>query len=81
VREYHWFTEAIEDLANCSDDDENSAAILGLSGAISTFVKEANLSQRDLQKLEEINDGLSRKFEAVNLASAQTPCARRLSLS
>lgn len=75
MRDYHWFTDVIANLATTSGDAKENLAILGLGGVISTFVEEADLPNRDIQRLEEINDDLFRRLEAADRPAANATSA------
>jgi hypothetical protein len=80
MKDYHWFTKAIEDLTDDSDDSPDNRAILGLGGVIKTFVEEAKLSDRDLQRLGEISDDLYLKLELADLAPDKVSHLRGLTV-
>jgi hypothetical protein len=75
VQDYHWFTDVIADLAATSGDARENLAILGLGGVISTFVEEADLSNRDTQRLEAINSDLIQRLEAADRVAVKAASA------
>ncbi|MBO9451079.1 hypothetical protein J7426_12470 [Tropicibacter sp. R16_0] len=80
MKDYHWFTKAIEDLTNDTVEASDNRAILGLGGVIKTFVEEAKLSQQDLQRLGEISDDLYLKLELADLAPDKVSHLRGLTV-